>query len=148
VRRLPPRRSPATRDERERLPQIPAEVDLGADDLVLVVEGQDLRVASSAAPGDVGLVGHDHFVARLDQPDEFEVVTAPCSRPAPLEVAVTVEFRVRRGGEDKVFAQAPFEELSVAGRKGGVRVSGDLRAIGGDWPSLVTPLPLDHWTRT
>lgn len=112
--RNPARRSYPLRDDRERLLQVPAEIDLDADDLVFRVEGQDLGVPSSAAAGDVGLIGDDHLIARLDQPDELEALTPPRPRPAPLEVAVTVELRVRRGGEEEVVAQSLFEEASVA----------------------------------
>jgi hypothetical protein len=129
--------APAPRVERECLHEVPAEVELGADDLVLVIEGKDLGVPSSTAAGDVGLVGDDHLVAGLDQPDEIEVLTLPRPRPTSLEVAVTVELGVRRGGEDEIVAQAPFKEPSITGRKGSIGVAGDLLAIGADWPSLV-----------
>lgn len=128
--------APPPRDDRERPLQVPAEIDLRAGDLVFVVEGQDLGVPSSAAAGDVGLVGDDHLIARLDQPDELEVLTPPRRGPAPLEVAVTVELRVRRGGEEEVVAQSLFEEASVARCKSGIRVADDLLAVG-DWPSLL-----------
>jgi hypothetical protein len=36
--------------------------------------------------------------------------TEPCTETATLEVAFTVELRVRRGGEEEVIAQALLEE--------------------------------------
>jgi hypothetical protein len=127
------------RDERRRLLEVPAEVDLGADDLVLVVEGKDLGVPCPAAAGDVAFVGDDDLVARLDQPDEIEVLAPAGPGPATLEVAVTVELRVRRCGEEEVIAQALLEEAPVAGRKRGIGVANDLFAVGDGRPSLVSP---------
>jgi len=106
--------------EQQRLLEVPAEVDLGTGDLVLVVEGKDLGVPSPAAAGDVAFVGDHHLVARLDQSDEIEVLAPPRPGPAPLEVAVTVELRVGRGGEEEVIAQALLEEAPVAGCKRGI----------------------------
>ena len=124
--------------------EVPAEVDLSAGDLVLVVEGNDLGVPSPATAGNVAFVGDDHLVARLDQPDELEVLSPAGSRPATLEVTVTVELRVRRGGEEEVMAQALLEEAPVASRKRGIGVANDLLAVGDGQASLVprTPPPL------
>ena len=127
------------RDERRRLLEVPAEVDLGADDLVLVVEGKDLGVPCPAAAGDVAFVGDDDLVARLDQPDEIEVLAPAGPGPATLEVAVTVELRVRRCGEEEVIVQALLEEAPVAGCKRGIGVANDLFAVGNGRPSLVSP---------
>jgi hypothetical protein len=110
----------ALREKERRLLEIPAEVDLGSGDLVLVVEGENLGVASPPAAGGVGLIGNDHLVARLDQPDELEVLAATGARPATLEVAVTVELWVRWRREEKVIAQPLLEEAPVAGCKRGI----------------------------
>jgi hypothetical protein len=118
------------REDRQRLLEVPAEVDLGADDLVPVVESDDLGVPGSAAAGGVAFVGDDHLVAGLDQPYELEVLASAGAGPATLEVAVTVEFRVRRGGEDEVIAQTLLEEATVAGCKRGIRIASDLFAVG------------------
>ncbi len=131
--------APASRETQQRLLEVPTEVHLGAGDPVVVVEGEDLGVPSPTTPGDVALVSHDHLVARLDQPDEIEVLVPPRPRPATLKVAVTVEFWVRRGGEDEVITQALFEEAPVAGSKCGIGVANNLLAVGGDRPSLVLP---------
>src|SRR3954453_14303571 len=84
-----------TRGSRSSLLQVPAEVDLHAYDPVLVVERDDLGVPSPRASGGGGLVGDDHLVARLDEPDKIETVSTPRPGPAPLEVAIAVELRVR-----------------------------------------------------
>ena len=80
----------------------------------------NLSVPASAAARGVAFVGDDHLVAGLDQPDELEVLASAGAGPATLEVAVTVEFRVRRGGEDEVIAQTLLEEATVAGCKRGI----------------------------
>jgi hypothetical protein len=108
------------RDKERRLLEVPAEVDLGSGDLVLVVEGENLGVASPPTAGGVGLIGNDHLVARLDQPDELEVLAATGARPATLEVPVTVELWVRWRREKKVIAQPLLEEAPVAGCKRGI----------------------------
>jgi hypothetical protein len=108
------------REEERRLLERPAEVDLGTGDLVLVVEGENLRVPSPPTAAGGGLIGNDHLVARLDQPDELELLAAAGARPATLEVAVTVELWVRWRREEKVSAQALLEEAPVAGRKRGI----------------------------
>src|SRR4051812_6525055 len=74
--------------------QVPAEVDLHAYDPVLVVKRDDLGVPPPPASGGGGLVGDDHLVARLDQPDKIEALSTPRPGPAPLEVAIAVELRV------------------------------------------------------
>jgi short subunit dehydrogenase len=79
--------------------EVPAEVDLGTGDLVLVVKGENLGIPSPSTAGGVGLIGNDHLVARLDQPDELEVLAAAGAGPATLEVAVTVELW--SGGAEK-----------------------------------------------
>jgi hypothetical protein len=127
------------REEQEHLFEVPAEVDLGAGDLVLVVKGNDLGVPSPAAAGDVALIGDDYLVARLDQPDDIEVLAPPRPGPATLKVAVTIELRVGRGGEEEVIAQAVLEEAAVAGCKCDIGVANNLLAVGGDQPSLVSP---------
>src|SRR5918992_2964511 len=116
--------------------QVPAEVDLGAHDPVLVVECEHLGVPSPAAAGGVALVGDDHLVARLDQADEVEALAPPRPGPAALEVAVAVELGVGRGGEQEVVAQALLEEAPVSGGEGGVGVAGDLLSVGGHGCSL------------
>ena len=103
-----------------RLLEVPAEVDLDPGDLVLVVKGQNLRVPSPPTTGGAGLIGDDYLVARLNQPDELEVLAAAGAGPATLEVAVTVELRVRRRREEKVIAQALLEEAPVPGCKRGI----------------------------
>jgi hypothetical protein len=103
-----------------RLLEVPAEVDLGTGDLVLVVKGENLGIPSPSTAGGVGLIGNDHLVARLDQPDELEVLAAASAGPATLEVAVTVELWVRWRREEKVIAQALLEEAPVAGCKRGI----------------------------
>ena len=100
--------------------QVPAEVDLGTGDLVLVVKGENLGIPSPSTAGGVGLIGNDHLVARLDQTDELEVLAAAGAGPATLEVAVTVELWVRWRREEKVIAQALLEEAPVAGCKRGI----------------------------
>src|SRR5215216_1257824 len=120
----------ASREERRWLLEVPAEVDLGPGDLVLVVEGEDLRIPASAAGGGVGFVRDDHRVAGLDQPDDLEVLASASAGPATLEVAVTVEPRVRRGGEEEVVAQALLEKAPVAGCKRGIGIANDLFAVG------------------
>jgi len=132
------------RDKRRCLLEVPAEVDLGAGDLVLVVEGNNLGVPCPAAAGNVAFVGDDDLVARLDQPDEIEVLAPAGPGPATLEVAVTVEVRIRRRGEEEVIAQALLEEAPVAGCKRGIGVVNDLFAVGNGRPSLVPPPPLLH----
>jgi hypothetical protein len=106
--------------EERRLFEVPAEVDLGTGDPVLVVEGENLGVSSPLTAGGVGFIGNDHLVARLDQPDELEVLAAAGAGPATLEVAVTVELWVRWRREAKVSAQALLEEAPVAGCKRGI----------------------------
>ena len=108
------------REEERRLLEVPAEVDLGTGDLVLVVKGENLGIPSPSTAGGVGLIGNDHLVARLDQPDELEVLAAAGAGPATLEVAVTVELWVRWCREEKVIAQALLEEAPVAGCKRGI----------------------------
>ena len=115
-----PRRTVALREEERRLREVPAEVDLGTGDLVLVVKGENLGIPSPSSAGGVGLIGNDHLVARLDQPDELEVLAAAGAGPATLEVAVTVELWVRWRREEKVIAQALLEEAPVAGCKRGI----------------------------
>ena len=110
----------ASREEERRLLEVPAEVDLGTGDLVLVVKGENLGIPSPSTAGGVGLIGNDHLVARLDQPDELEVLAAAGAGPATLEVAVTVELWVRWRREEKVIAQALLEEAPVAGCKRGI----------------------------
>ena len=146
-----PRSSPSStlrpsEESQERLLEVPAEVDLGTGDPVLVVEAKNLSVSSPPAPGDVAFVGDHHLVARLDQPDELEVLAAAGPGPATLEVAVAVELRVRWGGKDEVIAQALFEEAPVAGCKRGIGVANDLLAVGDGRPSL-TPLPRSSFAR-
>ena len=79
----------------QRLLEVPAEVDLGTDDLVLVVEGEYLGVPSPPARGDIAFIGDDYLVTGLDHPDKLELLAAAGPGPATLEVAVTVELRVR-----------------------------------------------------
>ena len=110
----------ASREKERRLLEVPAEVDLGTGDLVLVVKGENLGIPSPSTAGGVGLIGNDHLVARLDQPDELEVLAAAGAGPATLEVAVTVELWVRWRREEKVIAQALLEEAPVAGCKRGI----------------------------
>jgi hypothetical protein len=110
----------APREKERRLLEVPAEVDLGTGDLVLVVKGENLGIPSPSTAGGVGLIGNDHLVARLDQPDELEVLAAAGAGPATLEVAVTVELWVRWRREEKVIAQALLEEAPVAGCKRGI----------------------------
>lgn len=112
--------APASREKERRLLEVPAEVDLGTGDLVLVVKGENLGIPSPSTAGGVGLIGNDHLVARLDQPDELEVLAAAGAGPATLEVAVTVELWVRWRREEKVIAQALLEEAPVAGCKRGI----------------------------
>ena len=108
------------REEERRLLEVPAEVDLGTGDLVLVVKGENLGIPSPSTAGGVGLIGNDQLVACLDQPDELEVLAAAGAGPATLEVAVTVELWVRWRREEKVIAQALLEEAPVAGCKRGI----------------------------
>jgi len=122
---------------RAALLHVPAEVDLGTDDLVLVVEREDLGIPPSAAAGGVAFVGDDHFIARLDQPDETEFLVTPCAGPAPLEVAVAVQLRVGRSGELEVIAEALLEEAPVSGLECGIAVADDLLAVGGNPLSLI-----------
>ena len=117
------------------LGQVPAEVDLRAGDPVLLVEGNDLGVPSPAATGHIAFVGDDDLVAGLDQPDELEVLASPRARPATVEVTVSVELRVWRGGEEKVIAEALIEEAAVPGCECGIGVANDLLAVG-DQPIL------------
>ena len=125
------------REEERRLLEVPAEVDLGTGDLVLVVKSENLGIPSPSTAGGVGLIGNDHLVARLDQPDELEVLAAAGAGPATLEVAVTFELWVRWRREEKVIAQALLEEAPVAGRKRGICVASDLFAVGDGRPSLM-----------
>ena len=115
-----PSKTSASREEERRLLEVPAEVDLGTGDLVLVVKGENLGIPSPSTAGGVGLIGNDHLVACLDQPDELEVLAAAGAGPATLEVAVTVELWVRWRREEKVIAQALLEEAPVAGCKRGI----------------------------
>jgi hypothetical protein len=108
------------REEERRLLEVPAEVDLGTSDLVLVVEGENLGVPPPPAAGGVGLIGNDHLVARLDQTDELEVLAPAGAGPATLEVAVPVKGWVRWRREEKVIAQALLEEAPVTGCKRGI----------------------------
>src|SRR3954463_8156647 len=117
------------REERQSLFEVPAEVDLRSGDLVLVVEREDLRIPASAAGGGLGFVSDDHLVAGLDQPDDLEVLASAGAGPATLEVAVTVEPRVRRGGKEEVVAQALLEEAPVAGCERGIGSANDLFAV-------------------
>ena len=127
---------------RQRLLEVPAEVDLGAHDLLLIVEGKNLGIPSPAATGDVALVGDDDLVARLDQPDELEVLAPAGAWPAALEEAVTVELRVRWRGEEEVIAQTLVEEAPIAGCKGRIEVADDLLAVGDGRRSLMlAPTP-------
>ena len=107
-------------EEERRLLEVPAEVHLGTGDLVSVVEGENLGVPSPPTAGGVGLICDDHLVARLDQPDELEVLAAAGAGPAALEVAVTVELWVRWRREEKVVAEPLLEEAPVAGCKRGI----------------------------
>jgi hypothetical protein len=118
--------------------EVPAEVDLGAGDPVLVVEGDDLGVTSPATAGDVAFIGDDDLIARFDHSDELKVLAPPRPGPAALKVTVTVELRVRRGGEEEVIAQALLEEASVPLCKRGIGVANNLLAVGSDPPSLVS----------
>ena len=108
------------REDERRLLEVPAEVDLGTGDLVLVVKGENLGIPSPSTGGGVRLIGNDHLVARLDQPDKLEVLAAAGAGPATLEVAVAVELWVRWRREEKVIAQALLEEAPVAGCKRGI----------------------------
>ena len=112
--------SVAMREDERRLLEVPAEVDLGTGDLVLVVKGENLGIPSPSTAGGVGLIGNDHLVARLDQPDKLEALAAAGAGPATLEVAVTVELWVRWRREEKVIAQALLEEAPVAGCERGI----------------------------
>lgn len=127
----------ALRGEERRLLEVPAEVDLGTGDLVLGVKGENLGIPSPSTAGGVGLIGNDHLVARLDQPDELEVLAAAGAGPATLEVAVTVELWVRWRREEKVIPQALLDEAPVAGCKRGICVASDLFAVGDGRPSLM-----------
>src|SRR4051812_46833284 len=113
-----------------RYSRAPAEVDLRSGDLVLVVEREDLRIPASAAGGGLGFVSDDDRVAGLDQPDDLEVLAPAGAGPATLEVAVTVEPRVRRGGEDEVVAQVFLVEAPVSSCKRRIGIANDLFAIG------------------
>lgn len=95
------------------LSKIPAEVHLDANDLVLVVESQDLCVAPTPTAGNVTFVGHDHFIAGFDQPNDLEVLVPPRPRPAALEITGWVERRVRWGGELEVVGQALLEKQPI-----------------------------------
>jgi hypothetical protein len=129
------------RDVQQRLLEVPAKVDLGAHDLVLIVESKNLSISPPAAGGDVALIGDDDLVARLDQTDELEVLAPAGSWPATLEEAVTVEIRVRRRGKAEVSAQTLLEEAPVTGCKRRIKGAGDLFAVG-DAPSLMlAPTP-------
>ena len=100
--------------------EVPAGETSVRGDLVLVIKGENLGIPSPSTAGGVGLIGNDHLVARLDQPDELEVLAAAGAGPATLEVAVTVELWVRWRREEKVIAQALLEEAPVAGCKRGI----------------------------
>ena len=132
----------ALREVQQRLLEVPAEVDLGAHDLVLIVEGKNLGIPSPAATGNVALVGDDDLVALLDQADELEVLGPPGSWPATLKEAVTVEIRVRWRGEAEVNAQTLLEEAPVTGCKRRIEGADDLLAVGDGRPSLMlVPTP-------
>jgi hypothetical protein len=74
---------------------IPAEVDLRPADLI-AYERQDLCVPAFAA-GRLGhLVGHDGFVADLDQPHEVELLTPAGAWPAALEVTGAIQADIER----------------------------------------------------
>ena len=130
------------REVQQRLLEVPAEVDLGAHDLLLIVEGKNLGIPSPAATGDVALVGDDDLVARLDQPDELEVLAPAGAWPAALEEAVTVELRVRRRGKEEVIAQMVVKEAPVTGSERLIEVADDLLAVGDGRRSLMlAPTP-------
>ena len=106
------------REVQQRLLEVPAEVDLGAHDLLLIVEGKNLAIPSPAATGDVALVGDDDLVAGLDQADELEVLAPAGPWPATLE------------------------EAPIAGCKCDVGVADDLLAVGDGRRSLMlAPTP-------
>src|SRR5438128_100299 len=92
----------------------PAEIHLGAG-YVLARESQHLRVAEAAAVALTALVGHDHLIARLNQPLEVKAGYQRGVRPAALEVRGAVDAGVWRAVEAEVIAEVALEDAALAG---------------------------------
>src|SRR5919197_6119351 len=110
--------------------QVPAEIDLRAADFGSV-EGQHLGVAEAASVDLSALVAHDHLVARLDQPDELELLDRLRVGPAALEVPVPVDPHVGWAEEPEVVAQTLLEHTPIPRFVRPIAVTGDLRPFCG-----------------
>src|ERR1700751_4899721 len=102
--------------------EIPAEVHLSPGDAI-VVKREDLGIPPSAAVASCHLVGHDHFVSSLEQPNKLELLTLAGAGPAPREISRAVQSDVDGAGEAERVGQEPVDERAVAGRKGEVELS-------------------------
>src|SRR3954447_23343934 len=112
--------------------EVPAEVDLGADQLV-AGEPEHLGVAEARAVGPLGDVGDEHLVVRdLLEALVLKRLVALVIRPAALEVRGAVDAGVGRRVEDEVVGEQVLEHAAVAGLVCAVRGANEREAVGRD----------------
>jgi len=91
----------------------PAKVHLYDPNLV-AREGEDFGVSSPAATNICHLIGHDHFVARLDDPNEVEVLALSGAWPAAIKVARAIQSNIEWAGKRELVGEGPLDHVAIA----------------------------------
>jgi hypothetical protein len=75
------------------------------------------------------LVGHDHLVARVDQPHEVVSGSASGAGPAAGEETIPIEPDIEGAGEREVVGQQALGGVAIAGGEGQVQLTRECAAI-------------------
>jgi len=77
------------------------------------------------------LIGHDDFIAGLEEPLELKALDRLGIRPAALEVRRAVDPHVGRAVEREVVAQKLLDDPTIAGLVGAVGVADEPQPVMG-----------------
>src|SRR5271156_5239756 len=87
---------------------VPAEIDLGLDDLP-ISNGQHLRVAEASPAVSMADIRHINAIVAGDDGDEVEAVDPSAVGPAALEIGLSIDAIVERAGEVEVLGEEPLD---------------------------------------
>jgi len=105
----------------------PAKIHLDDPNLV-ARKGEDFGVTSPAAINICHLIRHDQFIARLDDPNEVELLALPRAWPAAIKVTRAIQSNIERAGKRELAGEGPLDQVAIARREGTVDVAYDLRS--------------------
>src|SRR4026207_525402 len=99
---------------------IPTKIDLYTENLV-VFNTQDFRIAPLFSIRLRHFIGRDNLIVVFYEPQKFEPLTLPGSRPASLKISFAIKSHVEWTGKSEIRRKMLFEKFPIAGSKSFVR---------------------------